>query len=298
MPWREMREKGSVLGMFLTAWVYRAFGRWIAEPILWFVVGYYVLKDGNVRKASAQYLARVRSTVSWLDVYKHCLSFARTSLDRFDVWTRNMDAYVFHYHGEEYLTRQVREGKGAVLIGAHLGNFDTLHAMSKRHKAKVNILVDRRNAQKFSAILRRFCPGMDEGVVEYDVKSMDTVFELEQAVQRGEFVALLGDRVSAESVRGARRVSSASFLGAPALLPQSPFLFAAHMKCPVFLMFGLRRSAREYDLYVEPFADPLELPGESREEALARYIRAYAARLEHYCRLYPLQWFNFYDFWR
>jgi Predicted acyltransferase len=26
-------------------------------------------------------------------------------------------------------------------------------------------------------------------------------------------------------------------------------------------------------------------------------MRRYAARLEHYCREAPFNWFNFYDFW-
>jgi len=27
-------------------------------------------------------------------------------------------------------------------------------------------------------------------------------------------------------------------------------------------------------------------------------LRRYAERLEHYCRIAPYNWFNFYDFWR
>jgi predicted LPLAT superfamily acyltransferase len=30
------------------------------------------------------------------------------------------------------------------------------------------------------------------------------------------------------------------------------------------------------------------------EQALKRY----AQRLEHYCRMAPYNWFNFYDFWK
>ena len=139
---------------------------------------------------------------------------------------------------------------------------------------------------------------MEEGIVEYDTGSMDTIFELKRAVERGEFVGLLGDRIASESARGAARVSPALFLGETAFFPQSPLIFAAHLECPVLLLFGLRRKNRVYDFYVESFADRIELHEGSREEALGRYLSAYAARLEHYCRQYPFQWFNFYDFWR
>jgi len=299
--WRELRERGSVWGMFLTAMVYRFFGRWLAEPLLCLVVAYFFLTDGRLRKSSAQYLSRVHGRPygrRWIQVYRHCLSFARTSLDRLDVWTNRLEKYTFNYFGEAHLVRLRQEGKGAVLISAHLGSFDTLRALAKRHNAKVHVLTDFRNSRRVSSVLKRFCPGMDEGVVAYDTTSISTIFELQQAVRRGEFVALLGDRIAAETARGAGRVSSAIFLGEKALFPQAAFIFAAHMECPVYLMFGLRRSVHRYDLYVEPFADPVELPDASRENALANYIAAYASRLEHYCRLYPLQWFNFYDFWR
>jgi predicted LPLAT superfamily acyltransferase len=299
--WRDVREKGSMSGMLFTVFVYRLLGRWVVEAMLWWVVGYFFLKDGRLRRASYQYLSHVHGEplrTRWSEAYRHCLSFARMSLDRFDVWTDRLKAYTFQYHGDEHLTRLKREGRGAILIGAHLGNFDMLRAMASHHNAKVHILLDSRNAQNFSALLKRFNPKMTTGVIEYDRGSVDTVFDLEKAIQRGEHVALLGDRIASESSRGASRVSPAPFLGGTAYFPQAPFLFAAHLKCPVFLMLGLRRSAQSYDLFVEPLAESVELPEDSRHEALDRYIAAYAARLEHYCRRYPLQWFNFYDFWR
>ena len=62
-------------------------------------------------------------------------------------------------------------------------------------------------------------------------------------------------------------------------------------------MIALRRRKRCYEIYVEPVADPLDLPRQGRSEVLARHIQAFADRLAHYCRVEPYQWFNFYDFW-
>jgi len=301
--WQNIREKGSIWGMLFTAKVYRLLGRWAAEPILWVIVFYFFLKDRRTRGASRQYLKRISSIKAdlrkpgWWDVYRHHLSFARTSLDRFDVWTNRLDDYTFYYHGEENVTRLLEQGRGAVLIGAHLGNFDTLRALGKRRGGKIHILTDRRNSQKFSQILRRFCPDMDEGIVEYEPGAVETIFELKQAIERGEFVGLLGDRIGAVAGRGLRRVSSATFLGASASFPQAPFLFAAHLECPVLLLFALRRAHRIYDFYVEPFAERIDLPEAGRDEALNQYAAAFAARLEYYCLKSPMQWFNFYDFW-
>jgi len=303
MLWRDVREKGSLWGMLFTAKMYRFLGRWAVEPVLSGIAAYFFLKDGRMRRISLHYLRRVAEASpgarrpAWTDVYRHYLSFAQISLDRFDMWTDRLRDYTFHYHGDEHLTRLAAQKRGAVLLGAHMGNADTLRALAQRRGEKVHILTDRRNSQKFSEILRRFCPHMEEGVVEYDGGSIDVIFELKQAVERGEFVSLLGDRIAAVSGRGSRRMSPALFLGETALLPQAPFLFAAHLECPVLLLFGIRRSSRVYDLYIEPFAERIELPEGPRDEALTRYTTAFAARLETYCRQSPLQWFNFYDFW-
>jgi predicted LPLAT superfamily acyltransferase len=39
------------------------------------------------------------------------------------------------------------------------------------------------------------------------------------------------------------------------------------------------------------------LPRKDREAALREHVQRYVERLEHYCRLQPDNWFNFYDFW-
>ncbi|MNT62497.1 hypothetical protein D3C71_1668420 [compost metagenome] len=62
-------------------------------------------------------------------------------------------------------------------------------------------------------------------------------------------------------------------------------------------MFGLKQQGR-LNVYFEPFADPLSLPRQQRQQALQDAVDRYAARLEHYCLLAPLDWFNFFDFWQ
>jgi predicted LPLAT superfamily acyltransferase len=42
----------------------------------------------------------------------------------------------------------------------------------------------------------------------------------------------------------------------------------------------------------------VEIPRDARNRALDDVLRRYAQRLEHYARLEPYNWFNFYDFWQ
>ena len=116
---------------------------------------------------------------------------------------------------------------------------------------------------------------------------------LQAAIERGELVAVLGDRVGVNE-----KTATANFLGAPARFPTGPYTLAALLRCPIYLTFGLYRAPNRYDLYCEPLCEQLELPRGAREAALAAHVQRYADRLEHYCRLAPHDWFNFYDFWR
>ena len=87
------------------------------------------------------------------------------------------------------------------------------------------------------------------------------------------------------------------FLGGRARFPTGPFVLAAVLHCPVLLTFGLHHAPNRYDLYCEPFAERSTCRAPRAKRRCASYVQRFASRLEHYCRLAPDNWFNFYDFW-
>jgi predicted LPLAT superfamily acyltransferase len=115
-------------------------------------------------------------------------------------------------------------------------------------------------------------------------------------VRRGEVIALLADRMPPGGA--AERAVPVRFLGDEAFLPESPFRLAAALGCPVVFMVSVRTGPGAYEVRVEPLAERFELPRRDRAGALARYAQAYASALERHCLSAPLQWFNFFDFWR
>jgi predicted LPLAT superfamily acyltransferase len=62
-------------------------------------------------------------------------------------------------------------------------------------------------------------------------------------------------------------------------------------------MVGLHRGGNRYDLHFESLVDAPKLERSRRDAQIREWAGIYAARLEHYCRLAPYNWFNFYDFW-
>jgi predicted LPLAT superfamily acyltransferase len=117
---------------------------------------------------------------------------------------------------------------------------------------------------------------------------------LKDKIDQGELIVIVGDRTPpAEN----GRVVYADFLGQRAPFAQGPFILAHLLDCPVYLFFCLKED-NGYTIHLEAFADKITLPRRGREAAITEQAQRYAQRLETYCQSAPLQWFNFYDFWR
>jgi predicted LPLAT superfamily acyltransferase len=76
-----------------------------------------------------------------------------------------------------------------------------------------------------------------------------------------------------------------------------PYVLASVLECPVHLLFCLRRPAG-YRVYFEPFCTQVRWQRSQRDAIIADLAQRFAARLEHFVLMEPLQWFNFYPFWR
>jgi len=161
----------------------------------------------------------------------------------------------------------------------------------------INALVFSENAQRFKQIMEEMAPDAGLNLIPVTDIGPDTAIALKEKLDRGEWVAIVGDRIAVNPQRGgAWRVIWSEFMGQPAPFPQGPFILASILRCPVLLIFALRQQDKLH-IHCEPFADPLILPRGERQQALQHTVDRYAERLEHYALMSPLDWFNFFDFW-
>lgn len=290
--WLDEPEVGSPLGIRATLWFLRLVGRGPVRAALPILVFYYFLLGRTVRRASRTYLARLGVESGLWASYRHVLRFAQCAVDRPFLLLGRNDLFEVEVTGHEHIERLVEAGKGGILLGAHLGSFEALRMHGRVHDVAINVLGHFGNAAKINAILSEVSPEHRAHLVDFDPDDPNFVFRLRDLVERGELIAILGDRV----VHGKKTVP-ARFLGAEARFPSGVFVLAALLGCPVVLAFGLHHSPNRYHFYCEPFADEVEVPRGQRDEALREHAQRYADRLEHYCRLAPDNWFNFFDFW-
>ncbi len=302
--WARIAERGSLWGLRFTAWLFRAAGRGPTQVLVTAIVGYFFLTDRAGRRASAAYLARVHASEvgraslgrvpGFWDSFLHYRAFAFSIVDRLAIWFGKTDDFSLEIHGFGPFDRLAAAKRGAIVLGAHLGSFDVLRMLATRHATVVNVLMFTVNAQRINQIFRELSPEVETHVIHVDPGSLESVFEVRRCLERGEHVAILGDRVEPGDRRRASRVP---FLGGSVELPQAPFLLASLLACPVLLVVALRRGPQRYEIFTEQLAERVRLPRHGREAAVTELLTTYAARLEHHCQRAPYEWFNFYDYW-
>ena len=303
--WHATPERGSQLGMEITSWLYRHGARPVARGLLWAIAGYFFATGRAAREASLAYLRRVHAAGAWprapraRDAFWHELEFARGILDRIGFWLADPGAFRVELVGDEHLVAARSHQRGLVVLGAHLGSFDAMRLCALDHAPlRVNVLMYTAHAARINRVLGNDA-GLDAArmrVIPIAPGSLAHVIAARECVRRGEVVALLADRMPPGGAP--ERALPVRFLGDEAFLPESPFRLAAALACPVVFMVGLRTGDGRYEVRVEPLDERFELPRTGRAAALARYAQAYASALERHCLAAPLQWFNFFDFWR
>lgn len=291
MSWASQPERGH-------AWLARAalflvrhggwqLGRACAVPAtLWFV-----LTSSRARAASRDYLGRALGRPARLrDVVRHFDSFSCAVLDRVMLLCGRDRDYVITTEGLEPVLAVVAEGRGCILMGAHLGSFEVLRTLARELPVPVWALMYRRNAGALTTLLDRLAPALRARILEIgDTASM---IQARECIERGEIVGLLADRAPP-----GHRCVAAPFLGGTARFPSGPFVLAAMLGAPVFLFHAVRTGKRRYHVSLELFDRRVVLRRETRAADLAAYVQRYAAAIERGCRAYPLQWFNFFPFW-
>ncbi|WP_086982153.1 glycosyltransferase family 2 protein [Vibrio aphrogenes] len=305
--WAKSKEQGTVLGIKLLMAVYSLLGRSVFNALLKVVIGYYHKTGTQARQASELYLEQWRqyqglsSQNSDYSSYQHLLSFGHTMLDKLAGWRGDITRDDLTIHGQQHFDEVIERQQGIVILGSHLGNLELCRAMGRlRQGVTINALVFTEHAERFNQVMKAINPDSSVNLIQVTTLGPDTAILLQQKIEQGEWVVIVGDRTS---VTKEQRVVWADFLGKPAPFPQGPFMLATVLAAPVYLMFGLRDENADirrpkYHVYFEPFSQKITLPRKQRSEALQSVVQDYAARLEYFTLKAPLQWYNFFNFWQ
>jgi predicted LPLAT superfamily acyltransferase len=300
--WWQINEFSFVAGMRLLYWLARVFGRWPFRIVLYPVLIWYMIAKPSARAASRRYLRRISAFNPSLglasgvrDQMRHFAAFGENILDKMLLWGGLLDAGSVKFRGLDLIAGQIGRRRGGLLICCHLGNLELCRVLSRRQAGlKLTVLLHTKHAARFNRLLAQVDPDSQLNLLQVTELTSATAMVLTEKIDQGEFVAIAGDRIP---VSANPRTATAEFLGAAAPFPVGPYILANLFQCPVYLLFSLY-DAGGAEIHFELFRESIQLPRQRRDEALSACVADYAKRLEYFCQRAPLQWFNFYDFWR
>lgn len=185
------------------------------------------------------------------------------------------------FEHREYLDQILAMKRGALLVTAHLGNWELGGAVLAALGYKVNVVVLPSRLDKLNRMFQRQREQRGVNVIPVG----QSAFGIVRCLRNREIVAMLVDR---DFTMKDDRIP---FFGQPARIPRGPAWMSAKLGVPVLPVFLLRQVD---DTFLLRFYPPI-LP---EQEGSAEAIRLKIARiLEREIGDQPYQWFIFDDFW-
>ncbi|HOX07158.1 MAG TPA: lysophospholipid acyltransferase family protein [Planctomycetota bacterium] len=189
------------------------------------------------------------------------------------------------FRGIEHFDAARRAGRGAVLVSAHLGNWELGGAaMSCRGTPVLAIVQPHPNAR-----VHRFFMSQRESLHYRVLPVGAAALPILRHLRSNGIVALLGDRPYGEEG------VVVDFCGRPALFASGPARLALATGTPMIPAFVLRRYDDSFTIVLEP---PIPHPaGGAHEDRVRRMMQDFARVLEDRVRDNPSQWLAFYPVW-
>jgi len=178
------------------------------------------------------------------------------------------------------------EGRGAVCMTGHFGNWEYMGAMLARRFPMVFLYQPQNNPFVDQVIRRhRSAVGMES------IPRGSALRGILKALRQKKFVAILADQDA-----GASGIF-VDFMGRPASTAQGPAAFALRSGAPILFVVALRQPNGQHLLETEVLR--FDFPTSwSEEEKIHAITERWTRVLEHYVRRYPDHWFWMHRRWK
>ena len=232
---------------------------------------------------------RHRLGYSSLKAYWHCYKknyiYGQTLIDKVAITIGMTKTYTFEFDGKHHIEKLLNDKKGGIFFTAHIGNFNVARYFFKEigSDTKVNLVVtDMEHADikaYFEAISVK--SSIDFIVLKED---MSHAIPMSNAIKNKEVLIFASDRY----LEGVPTVAQ-EFFDKEVQFPEGPFKLAIRYKLPVLFVHCMREPNRHYHLSARPVHQDVR--------TVPQLVSAYSENLESMVKKYPMQWFNFYDYW-
>ena len=283
------KSKGTVLGYRIFVFLMRHLGIYAAYSLLIFVAFYYFLTEWQSNRFMFYYFRHrlgysLAKTIGSL--YLSYFTFGQIIIDKIAILAGLEHKFTFDFDGQELLFKLLEEQQGGVLISAHIGNFEIAEPFFRKIDLKLQISTITTDMER--SVIKEYLEGITErkslNQYIYVKPDMSHIFEINDVIAHKNIVCFTGDRY----FEGGRSLKG-RLLGAEATFPAGPFVIASRLKVPVVFVYVMKEKGLHYHLYAR-IAEVKKADAES-------LLKAYTDSMEQMLRKYPLQWFNYFNFW-
>ena len=285
------RTRGGILGYKIFVCLLEKLGLRIAYFVLLFVAFYFLLFSN--KRYLYFYFNTIHHYPFWktiVSIYRNYFVFGQILLDKTALLAGLNSKFSFDFDGEEHLRKMK---SGGIIISAHTGNWEIAGQLLKRLDTPINLLMYDAEELQIKQYLENVhvLKNINIIVIRDDLSH---IYEIKNALNRNELIAMHGDRFVEKS-----KTVTCRFMGRDAPFPYGPFYLAVKFEVPVSFTYAMKESATHYHFYATPLKSVSNSGGKRRkEEIINDLIIEYVKETEGIVKKYPLQWFNYYDFWK
>lgn len=193
--------------------------------------------------------------------------------------------------GIELLEAAAREGRGVVVVSAHLGNWEVGGAAVIAQGCPMDIVVARQRNELFDRYLTRSRQRLGFGIIPRGEARAGVLGSLRE----GRAVGIMGDQ-------DARRAGVfANFFGRPASTARGPAILAMRSGAEMIMLFAIREPGwrPRYTVYLEPLAPAMKAGRRAlRDKSVTALTQAFTSRIEERVREYPAQYLWLHRRWK
>ena len=190
------------------------------------------------------------------------------------------------FEGREHIDRALDQGRGAIILTAHFGNWELLGASIVANGYTIRGITRQLRSKRLDTIVSSYREKVGWQGIDRD----RSIREVLRCLRRNELIAILAD------VDTRTRGIFVDFFGRPAYTPYSPVAFALKTGAAILPTFIIRQPDDSHRVVVEAPL-PLQQGGEKEQDFLVNTQR-FTKIIESYIRRYPEQWIWMHERWK
>lgn len=283
------KSKGTLLGYQIFVFCIKKLGVRTAYVVLYFVAFYYFIFERKSNRYLQYYFEKRLGYSPWKATkkrYWNYFTFGQTIIDKIAISVGLRHKFTYEFDGIENLHKLLKARKGGVLISAHIGNFEIAEHFFADidFDYQINMVTTDLEHSVIKEYLERISTEKSTNKFIFVKYDMSHIYEINNALSNNEIICFTGDRY----FQGTKSLRS-TLLGKETDFPIGPFLIASRLGVPVIFVYVMKETASHYHLYARV--------AQTKHRDSQGLLNAYTENMQQMLEKYPLQWFNYFDFW-